>query len=242
MDKAVIVSGGSKGLGKAIVTGLLNQDYRVATFSRSETDFLIETRTNTPVERFYWESVDLNEPQTLRAFVFNVYKQFGGIDALINNAGMNLDRVLAVTTDAEIHQILTVNLEATILLSRLVSRFMLQKSEGVIINISSILGTRGFKGTSVYSAAKAGLDGFTRSLARELGGRGIRVNAVAPGFLETDMTGHMPENQRAQIIRRTPLGRLGRPEDIVGLIKFLLSPEAGFITGQTITADGGLTC
>ena len=119
---------------------------------------------------------------------------------------------------------------------------MLNQNEGTIINISSIVGLRGFKGTAVYGATKAALDGFTRSLARELGSKGIRVNSIAPGFMDTDMTKNMTERKKAQIIRRTPLGRLGRVEDVTGIVKFLLSSEAGFITGQSFVVDGGLTC
>jgi 3-oxoacyl-[acyl-carrier protein] reductase len=119
---------------------------------------------------------------------------------------------------------------------------MLQKCDGRIINISSILGIRGFKGASVYSASKSAIDGFTRSLARELGSKGIRVNSISPGFMYTDMTKNMSEEKKAQIIRRTPLGRLGEVGDILGLVRFLLSNESSFITGQTFVVDGGLTC
>jgi len=119
---------------------------------------------------------------------------------------------------------------------------MLQEAGGCIINISSVVGLRGTAGASVYSATKAALDGLTRSLARELGPRGIRVNAVAPGYLETDMTDALTEEQRVRILRRTPLGRLGTVEDVTGVIRFLMSPEARFMTGQTIVVDGGLTC
>jgi 3-oxoacyl-[acyl-carrier protein] reductase len=242
-NKVVLVSGGSKGLGRAIARDLLDHGYIVATFSRSKTEFITQAITkNKDNDTFYWESIDAHDFKALKNYVYTLYKKYGKIDALINNAGINFDGLLPVTPETEIHHLLAVNLEATILLTRLVSGIMLQRSTGVIINISSITGIRGFKGTSVYGATKAALDGFTRSLARELGGRGIRVNSVAPGFLETDMTKDMSTAQKSQIIRRTPLNRLGRVEDISGVIRFLLSDDAVFITGQTMVVDGGLTC
>ncbi|AFJ62574.1 3-oxoacyl-[acyl-carrier protein] reductase [Bacillus velezensis YAU B9601-Y2] len=161
---------------------------------------------------------------------------------MVNNAGLNLDQLLPLTNDEDIDRILNLNIGSVIKLTRNVSRVMLKQNSGSIVNISSIIGSRGFKGTSVYSASKAALDGLTRSLARELGSKGIRVNSLAPGFVDTDMTKNMPEKQKSQIIRRTPMGRLGETDDMTGLVRFLLSPESSFMTGQTIAIDGGLTC
>ncbi len=241
--RVAIVSGGSRGLGQAIVESLLEQGYCVATFSRSRTPF-VERLQGCPMqaESFHWEALDAVDHAGVKAFTQRVQRRFGRIDLLVNNAGVNLDQLLPVTPDDEIDKLLALNLESVIKLSRLASRAMLTKGGGNIINISSILGTRGFKGTSVYSATKAALDGFSRSLARELGSRGIRVNSIAPGFLATDMTHDMPERQRAQILRRTPMGRLGEVADVAGLVRYLVSDEASFITGQTFVVDGGLTC
>jgi len=241
--KVILVSGGSRGLGKEIIEYLLKKKFIVATFSRSETDFIKELRDGEAYkDNFYWESLDATDYISLKAFVFNIYKKYGKIDGLVNNAGATLEQLLPVTRENDIDDIINLNLGSVIHLSRHVSRVMLNQNAGVIINISSIVGVRGFKGTSVYGASKAALDGFTRALARELGSKGIRVNSISPGFMDTDMTKNMPAGKKAQIIRRTPLGRLGKVEDMVGLVNFLCSDESGFITGQSFIVDGGLTC
>jgi 3-oxoacyl-[acyl-carrier protein] reductase len=242
-DAVVVVSGGSRGLGQAIVAAMLAEGCKVATFSRSRTPFIAQLVDDPALrDAFHWQALDAIDHAGVKAFAQQVQMKFGRIDVLINNAGVNLDQVLAMTQDEEIDNLLSLNLASVIKLSRQVSRVMLARGGGNIINISSVIGTRGFKGTSVYSATKAALDGLSRSLARELGARGIRVNSIAPGFLATDMTGHMPAAQKAQILRRTPLGRLGEAADVVGLIKYLISDDASFITGQTFVVDGGLTC
>lgn len=160
----------------------------------------------------------------------------------MNNAGISLDQLLPMSEEPDVRSIVEVDLISTILLTKAVSRIMLKQRQGSIINISSVVAQRGYKGVCTYSAAKAGIDGFTRSAARELGSKNIRVNSVAPGYLNTEMTAAMNETKKAQIIRRTPMGRLGETEDIIGIIRFLISDESRFLTGQTITVDGGLTC
>jgi len=240
-DKVYIVSGGSRGLGRGIVENLMESGAKVATFSRKSSDF-VENMLDVSIDSFMWQCLDVTDQSALKEFVTLVYKKYGRIDGLVNNAGATLDQLLPVTTDEEIDRTLNLNLKSVIVLSRLVSRVMLRQQSGSIVNISSVLGVRGFKGVSLYGATKAALDGFSRALARELGAKNIRVNSVAPGFLATDMTHGMPENRKAQIIRRTPLGRLGEVSDVTGLITFLMSDSARFITGQTIIVDGGLTC
>jgi 3-oxoacyl-[acyl-carrier protein] reductase len=241
--RVVIVSGGSRGLGRTIVEELLKNQFIVATFSRNETDFIKDiSREELYKGNFYWDSLDVRNNSGLKSFVFSLYKKYGRIDGVINNVGATLEQLLPLTNENDIDQIIKLNLGSVLHLTSYVSRIMLNQNEGTIINISSIVGLRGFKGTAVYGATKAALDGFTRSLARELGSKGIRVNSIAPGFMDTDMTKNMTERKKAQIIRRTPLGRLGRVEDVTGIVKFLLSSEAGFITGQSFVVDGGLTC
>lgn len=243
MRKVVIVSGGSKGLGQEIVHALLRHEtYQVATFSRSASTFVETMQADSAVsERFLFQEVDLTDKAAVKSFIQLVKQRFGPVDILINNAGIANDALLALQTDQEIDQMIEVNLKGTIGLTRLAVREMLPQRQGRIINITSIVGSRGYRGLAVYALTKAGLDGFTRSLARELGSRGITVNSVAPGFIETEMTHGLSEKQRQQIVKRTPLNRLGRPEDIVPFILFLCSDGADFMTGQTIVIDGGVT-
>jgi 3-oxoacyl-[acyl-carrier protein] reductase len=161
----------------------------------------------------------------------------------VNCAGQAVEGVLASMPDELIDRVLATNLAGTLHLTRAVLRRMLvQKTGGSIVNISSIIGLRGYSGLSAYAATKGGMDAMTRALARELGARGIRVNSVAPGYLETEMTHGLDDVQRQQILRRTPLGRLGRPEDVLGIVHFLLSEASRFVTGQVIAVDGGITC
>ncbi len=239
--RTVLISGGSRGLGQAIAEHFLAAGDAVAVYSRSESEFVLRAQGERG-ERFLWESVDGGDAEALKRFVRKVEQRFGGIDVLINNAGAALEQLLPMTAPAEIDRNIQLNLNSAIHLARLVSRIMLRGEGGTIINIGSILGARGVAGSAVYSAAKAGLEGFTRSLARELGAKNIRVNVVSPGFLATQMTEGMGLDQKSRIVRRTPLGRLGRVEDVVGVVAFLASPEAAFITGTTLVVDGGYTC
>lgn len=240
-ELVALVSGGSRGLGAAIVEALLEDGLRVATFSRSRTPFVDECEVR-HADRFFWEAVDAADGAALRAHARAVARRFGRIDALVNNAAVAREGVLPLLEDESLRELLAINVAGVISLTQAVSRTMLRQRAGVIVNVSSIVGLSGYSGLAAYGATKAALDGFTRGLARELGSRGIRANSIAPGFLETEMTGSLTSEQRAQVVRRTPLGRLGRPEDVLGLLRFLLSPAASYITGQTFVIDGGLTC
>ena len=235
----VILSGGSRGLGKAIVQGLLESGYRVSTFSRKPSDFIEQHLQN---KNLFFRAADVADSESVAQFVNAAEANFGGPFGLINCAGIAMDGVIATMSDSSLEKLVSVNLLGTLRLTRLVVRKMLvNHAPGVIINISSIVGLRGFSGLAAYSATKSGLDGMTRALARELGGRGIRVNSIAPGYLRTEMTHNMSQGRLDQIVRRTPLGRLGIPEDVVGPLIFLLSDAARFITGQVIIVDGGIT-
>jgi len=241
--KVAIVSGGSRGLGQAIVSALLGAGYRVATFSRSKTDIIRQWEQDQNLsEQFLFRTVDATDRTGLRAYIKDVHDRMGRIDVLVNNVGLAHDGVLALYSDTYLDKVIDVNLKSLIVLTRACVRIMLMARSGRIVSISSILALRGYNGLTVYSASKAAIDGFTRSLAREIGPRNITVNAIAPGYLRTEMTHGLDEAQTRQIVRRTPLGRLGEPCDVVPLVPFLCSDEARFITGQTFVVDGGLTC
>jgi 3-oxoacyl-[acyl-carrier protein] reductase len=237
----VLLSGGSRGLGLAIARSLLEANYRVATFSRKATPEVKALCSEYP-GRITFQAGDMADSESLSRVVRAVEKETGPIDVLINNAGIAHDGVLALMPRTQIEQLVGINLTGSLLLSRLVIRRMLLRNAGTILNISSIIGRRGYSGLAAYSATKAALDAMTRALARELGSRNIRVNAIAPGYLETEMTHGLSEFQRDQVVRRTPLGRLGVPADVAGVVLFLLSPASSYMTGQTLVVDGGVTC
>ena len=239
--QVIVVSGGSRGLGHAIVADLLEAGHTVATYSRSRTTFIEECEKGDMAERFCWAQIDGSDFDRVRQFVREVDQSFGGIDVVINNAGIGVDGILSTMQDDDVHRTITVNLEAAVQLTRACLKSMLRRETGAVLNITSVNGIRGFSGVSIYSATKAALDGLTRSLAREVGPSGIRVNSIAPGYFESDMTSKLRDRQKAWIVRQTPRRRLGAVSDLVGVIRFLISPEAEFITGQTIVVDGGLT-
>ncbi len=241
--KVVVVSGGSRGLGSALVDNLLESGHSVATFSRSRTPFIEKCQKMKNASRFFfWQELDGTDFDNFKPFVNDVVKCFGRIDVLINNAGIGDDGILTLMRPSDIHKVISLNYEAVILLTQACAKVMLQQESGNIINISSVHGIRGHKGVSVYSSTKAALNGFTRSLARELGPRSIRVNSVAPGYFETDMAAALTSDQKEQIRRKTPLKRLGSVDDIVFAVRFLISADSSFITGQTLIVDGGITC
>lgn len=242
-SRVVLVTGGSTGLGAGIVQAFLDSGDLVATCSRGTTDAVAQwSSAPETADRFFHAKVDLQDAEGTEAYVRAVIERFGHIDVLVNNAGIAREGMIALFRDEDIDQLLDINLASTFRITRLVTRHMLARSiGGSIVNISSIVGISGYRGLSVYGATKAALDGFSRALARELGGKNIRVNSVAPGYLRTAMTGDMQGGHLDQIARRTPLGRLGEPEDVAAVIQFLCSDGARFITGQTIVVDGGIT-
>jgi 3-oxoacyl-[acyl-carrier protein] reductase len=240
--RTVVVTGGSRGLGAGIVQAYLDAGAGVATCARSTTP-QVEKWLGDPAlaGRFLFREVDLSNREQTSAFVGDVIEAWDSIEVLVNNAGVARDGILGLTSDDDIDTVIDLNLKGTLHITRLVSRRMLARGTGHIVNISSIVGLSGYRGLAVYSATKAALDGLTRALARELGSRGITVNSVAPGYLRTEMSHGLDEAQLGQIVRRTPAGRLGDPEDIARVVQFLTAPENDYLTGQVIVVDGGLT-
>jgi 3-oxoacyl-[acyl-carrier protein] reductase len=238
-----VVSGGSRGLGAALVSGFLARGSTVACFSRSRSQFIESIIAEREVQGdFWWEEVDALDADALRGFVASTVRRFGRIDVLVNNAGVAAEGVLPTMRPTEIEDVIDLNLTAAVLLTQACARAMLRQGSGSIVNISSVNAIRGHAGVAVYSATKAALDGLTRSLARELGPRNIRVNSVAPGYFHSDMVRSLGEDQMQRIARRTPLQRLACIEEIAQPVFFLASDKASFITGQTLVVDGGISC
>jgi 3-oxoacyl-[acyl-carrier protein] reductase len=239
--RVVVVTGGSRGLGAGIVQSFLDSGDEVATCARSATE-QTEKWAAEAGDRFLFAPADLSSSADAKAFVDAVIERWGRIDVLVNNAGVARDGILAMVPDDDVDTVIDLNLKGTIYMTRLVSRRMLARGRGHIVNISSIVGRSGYRGLAVYSATKAAVDGFTRALARELGSRGIIVNGVAPGYLRTEMSHGLDEDQLGQIVRRTPAGRLGEPDDVARAVQFLTDPANTYLTGHVLVVDGGLTC
>jgi 3-oxoacyl-[acyl-carrier protein] reductase len=243
----VIVTGGSRGLGLGIARKLLTAGYHVIAVARKETSQLaaaIEEAERANAGSFHFVPFDLADIEGLADFVKTVRKSFGPIYGLVNNAGISFEGVLAVMHTAQIEQLVRVNTLSPIILTKHVVRSMMANSGGVggrIVNIASIVAFTGYSGLSVYSATKASLIGFTRSLAREVGPMGVSVNSVAPGFVDTDMTQELKDEQRQRIARRSALRRLADVDDVANAVEFFLSDKAKNITGTVLTVDAGNT-
>jgi 3-oxoacyl-[acyl-carrier protein] reductase len=239
-----IVTGGSRGLGLGIVRKLIESGFRAIVVSRKISDELAaamqETEQSHPGS-LQFVPFDLASLEIIPELVKKLRKDFGAIYGLVNNAGMSADGVLALTSTSQIEQVVRLNTVSPMVLTKHVVRFMMADGGGRIVNISSITAFTGYSGLSVYAATKASLIGFTRSLAREVGRAGVTVNAVAPGFVLTDMTQDVTEEGRQQIARRSALKRLVDVEDVANAVDFLLSDRSKNITGTVMTVDAGNT-
>jgi 3-oxoacyl-[acyl-carrier protein] reductase len=239
----VMITGGSRGLGLAMARELALAGYRVIAVARSLTSDLTKARESLDpaAGAIEFRPCDLSELDQIAPLVRSVRQEFGPIYGLINNAGLGTSGLLSNMRDHEVQRLIQLNTVSPILLSKYVVRSMMAQRDGRIINLSSIVASTGYTGLSVYSATKASLIGFTRSLAREVGQLGITVNALAPGFVATEMTHELDEAQRAKISRRSALHRMPEPIDVARSAQFLLSDAGRNITGTTITIDAGNT-
>lgn len=242
MPDSVIITGASRGVGLAIAQHLANEAYRVIAIARSEGDALPAARAAlSGAGEIVFRPYDLADVEGIGEFVRSLRAEFGAPYALINNAALGTDGLLANMHLSQIEALVRVNTLSPIVLTKYVARAMMAAGRGRIVNISSIIGSTGYSGLSVYGATKASLLGFTRSLAREVGRLGVTVNAVAPGFMDTEMTKSLGDDQRDQVARRSALRRLVTPEDVASSVAYLLSDAGRNVTGTVLTIDAGNT-
>jgi 3-oxoacyl-[acyl-carrier protein] reductase len=238
VGKNAIVTGSTRGIGRAIADSLASAGARVAVVGRDQARAAEAAAAIGNNARGF--AADVSDPASVVALIEAVEKEFGQVDILVNNAGLTRDNILFRLKDDDWDAVLDANLRGAFVAIRAVARGMIKRRWGRIINIASVVGITGNKGQANYAASKAGLIGLTKSVAKELGSRNVLVNAVAPGFIETDMTAAMTPEARAGLAGQIPLERLGTPQDIAGVVTFLASDQAAYITGQTIVVDGGM--
>lgn len=240
--KTALVTGASRGIGRAIALRLAAEGARVAinyagnVKAAEEVKAAIEAAGGTAILC----RADVADSAAVEAMVADVAKEFGAIDILVNNAGITRDTLLMRMKDEDFAKVLDTNLKGVFYCTKAVSKLMMKKRAGRIVNMASVVGLVGNAGQTNYAAAKAGVIGFSKSAAKELASRGITVNAVAPGFIGTDMTADLPESVKEKALSDIPLGRAGKPEDVANAVLFLASDQASYITGQVVHVDGGM--
>ncbi|MGL6201781.1 MAG: 3-oxoacyl-[acyl-carrier-protein] reductase [Lachnospiraceae bacterium] len=241
-DKVAVVTGASRGIGRAVALELAKQgaavviNYNGSQQKAEEVKTLIEEAGGTAAIM----QCNVADFEACEAFIKAIIKEYGRIDILVNNAGITKDGLLMKMPEADFDQVLNINLKGTFNCIRFVSRQMLKQRSGRIINMASVVGVTGNMGQANYAASKAGVIGLTKATARELASRGITVNAVAPGFIESDMTEVLPEEVKASSLAGIPLGKFGNSQDVADAVAFLASEQAGYITGQVLHVDGGM--
>ena len=238
-----IVTGGTRGIGLAVAKRLVADGYDVLLTYKGDAEAAATAKSELSNNDRQVEAIvaDISTADGAGVAIEAAMQQLGRLDVLVNNAGITRDTLLMRMNDDDWDDVLTTNLKGAFLTSKAAIRPMLRQRSGRIVNISSVVGQVGNAGQANYAAAKAGLIGFTKSLAKEVGSRGITVNAIAPGFIDTRMTAGLPDETKSAILERTPLNRFGMPEDVAGAVAYLASPEASYITGHTLVLDGGLT-
>lgn len=241
IGKTAIVTGASRGIGAAIARKLCEAGANVALCSRS-TEAVAQIADTLKSEGYtaIYKAADISQKADVEALIKMVLDLFSQLDILVNNAGITRDTLLMRLKDADWDAVLQTNLTGTMYCTRAVLRPMIRQKSGRIINISSVVGIMGNAGQANYAAAKAGIIGLTKATAKEVGARGITVNAIAPGFITTDMTAQIPEQNQKQLLELIPLRDFGRPEDVADAVCFLASDAARYITGQTLQVDGGM--
>jgi 3-oxoacyl-[acyl-carrier protein] reductase len=240
--KSAIVTGASRGIGREIALLLAKEGARVAvnySGSKDKADEVVQLITAAGGEAFSIQA-DVSDADSVKKMVDQTVETFGSIDMLVNNAGITKDNLLMRMKEDEWDDVMSINLKGVFLCTKGVTRQMMRQRAGKIVNVASIVGVSGNPGQANYVAAKAGVIGFTKTAAQELASRNINVNAVAPGFITTDMTDALSEEVKNQMLAMIPLGKLGNPEDVAKTVMFLLSDDAAYITGQTIHIDGGM--
>ena len=248
-NKRAIVTGGTRGIGKAIVKelaaksccGVLFSDVAFIYNSCDDCAKEIEEEIGSLDTKIFGFKADATSYEDANATIQAAIEKLGGVDILINNAGITRDNLLLRMTEKEFDDVINVNLKSVFNYTKAVIKPMINQKYGRIVNIASVVGLVGNAGQANYAASKAGIIGFSKSVARELASRNITVNCVAPGFIETDMTKKLTDQQKELFLKNIPMGRMGIPEDIARVVAFLCSPEADYITGQVIAVDGGMT-
>ncbi|HUA38419.1 MAG TPA: 3-oxoacyl-[acyl-carrier-protein] reductase [Candidatus Sulfopaludibacter sp.] len=240
-NQIAVVTGAGRGIGRAIALKFAAEGADVACISRTQDNSEKVAAEVRAVGRRAWaHAVDVADAASVNAAAEKILNDCGKVDILVNNAGVTRDNLLMRMSDAEWDAVLNTNLKGAFLITKAFSRAMVKARAGRVINLASVIGLIGNAGQSNYAASKAGLIGFTKSVARELASRGITVNVIAPGFIETDMTADLKEDLRAGVLRQIPLGSFGQPDDIAGAAVFLAGPAARYITGQVLAVDGGM--
>lgn len=242
MDKVAMITGATRGIGKQIALTLANEGYNIVLNYRTENDELIQAKNEIESKNVNCLTVqgDVTNFEDCKQMIERAINEFGKIDVLINNAGITKDMLLARMKEEDFKQVIDVNLVGTFNMTKNVISYMMKARNGRIINISSVVGIAGNAGQTNYSASKAGIIGFTKSLAKEVASRNILVNAVAPGFIETNMTDVLKQEVKDEIAKNIPLKRMGTPKDVANVVKFLASEDSSYITGQVISVDGGM--